>query len=284
MQPLIVVGYGFDLKEGSYFLLDDQSMVPTRRSKMYLQSKLLYLTRSHILHCTGRYHLATHTPQACPAQAVLYSNTHTTNCRVCYLATGFHPGFDAMARERLSLQQQAYNQDAHCVYLAYFASGLIKVGIAHYKRYYSRLLEQGARAGCMIKLCSDAYAARKFEKEAIKKGIKGSITRKRKIDYLLHSSYSVEEAEVALRREWDYLYNTMEDVSIAPFSGIKDFQKVYFPDGQPNLLTVPYVLDDVIKGTVGGMIGSFLIIQKDGCYGLLDIKPLLGKLIVEMLA
>lgn len=57
----------------------------------------------------------------------------------------------------------AYNETPHYVYLAYFSKQHIKAGISSETRGIERLLEQGARAACIVGRFPDAYEARILE-------------------------------------------------------------------------------------------------------------------------
>ena len=92
--------------------------------------------------CTGWVDFANHCSQTCPEQATV--ETKYENCVKCRNRTGFNPAF--YHATEVSEQQQQINQQPHYLYLAYFAPGVMKVGISQEARGLRRLLEQGARS------------------------------------------------------------------------------------------------------------------------------------------
>ena len=100
-----------------------------------------------------------HCSQVCPDGATV--DEKYENCLKCRNRTGFNPAF--YHADSVSAQQEKINQQPHFVYLAYFAPGVIKVGISQEERGIRRLLEQGARLAVKLETFASALIARQYE-------------------------------------------------------------------------------------------------------------------------
>ena len=111
-------------------------------------------------YCVGRFDLLTHRKSVCPlvGGCSIGERRHVPLAR---RQTGFNPSF--YYAEAVSPQQRVYNETPHYVYLAYFSKQHIKAGISSETRGTERLLEQGARAACVVGRFSNAYEARNLE-------------------------------------------------------------------------------------------------------------------------
>ena len=110
-------------------------------------------------YCTGWVNFENHSSQVCPDGATV--DEKYENCLKCRNRTGFNPAF--YHADSVSAQQEKINQNPHFVYLAYFAPGVIKVGISQEERGIRRLLEQGARLALKLETFSSALIARQYE-------------------------------------------------------------------------------------------------------------------------
>ena len=110
-------------------------------------------------YCTGWVDFENHCSQICPDSATVDGKYE--NCLKCRDRTGFNPAF--YNADSVSAQQEKINQNPHFVYLAYFAPGVIKVGISQEERGIRRLLEQGARLALKLETFSSALIARQYE-------------------------------------------------------------------------------------------------------------------------
>ena len=110
-------------------------------------------------YCTGWVDFENHCSQICPDSATVDGKYE--NCLKCRNRTGFNPAF--YNADSVSAQQEKINQNPHFVYLAYFAPGVIKVGISQEERGIRRLLEQGARLALKLETFSSALIARQYE-------------------------------------------------------------------------------------------------------------------------
>lgn len=110
-------------------------------------------------YCTGWVDFEKHSSQVCPDSATVDGKYE--NCLKCRDRTGFNPAF--YHADSVSAQQEKINQNPHFVYLAYFAPGVIKVGISQEERGIRRLLEQGARLALKLETFASALIARQYE-------------------------------------------------------------------------------------------------------------------------
>jgi hypothetical protein len=151
----VLAGHGFDEK-GPYLLINDISKAAQYRFSV--RNRAFTLKQLPERYCVGRFDLLTHQKSVCPLQVKLLPSEQDNMCPACREATGFNPSF--YYAETISPQQRAYNETPHYVYLAYFSKQHIKAGISSETRGIERLLEQGARAACIVGRFPDAYEAR----------------------------------------------------------------------------------------------------------------------------
>lgn len=145
-------------------------------------------------YCTGWVDFENHCSQICPDSATVDGKYE--NCLKCRDWTGFNPAF--YNADSVSAQQEKINQNPHFVYLAYFAPGVIKVGISQEERGIRRLLEQGARLALKLETFSSALIARQYEaKIASLDGIMETVAASKKLG-LIKQPLDTAAAERAL--------------------------------------------------------------------------------------
>lgn len=145
-------------------------------------------------YCTGWVDFENHCSQVCPDSATV--DDKYENCLKCRDRTGFNPAF--YNADSVSAQQEKINQNPHFVYLAYFAPGVIKVGISQEERGIRRLLEQGARLALKLETFSSALIARQYEaKIADLSGIMETVAASKKLG-LIKQPLDTAAAERAL--------------------------------------------------------------------------------------
>ena len=145
-------------------------------------------------YCTGWVDFENHCSQICPDSATVDGKYE--NCLKCRDRTGFNPAF--YNADSVSAQQEKINQNPHFVYLAYFAPGVIKVGISQEERGIRRLLEQGARLALKLETFASALIARQYEaKIADLSGIMETVTASKKLG-LIKQPLDTAAAERAL--------------------------------------------------------------------------------------
>ena len=145
-------------------------------------------------YCTGWVDFDNHSSQVCPDSATVDGKYE--NCLKCRDRTGFNPAF--YNADSVSAQQEKINQNPHFVYLAYFAPGVIKVGISQEERGIRQLLEQGARLALKLETFSSALIARQYEaKIADLSGIMETVAASKKLG-LIKQPLDTAAAERAL--------------------------------------------------------------------------------------
>lgn len=149
--------------------------------------------------CIGWVDFENGSAHSCPENSLVDPKYDT--CSACRRRTGFNPAF--YNAESVSAVQQKINAQPHILYLAYFAPGIIKVGISWEKRGIKRLLEQGARAAIILDTFSSALIARQYEaKIATLDGFIEHLPSRRKRE-LLNIRYDAKSAESELCRAVD---------------------------------------------------------------------------------
>ena len=143
---------------GAYRFIDCQIGSEIKRRELFGQDLSLEFDFS-TKYCTGWVDFDNHCSQICPDSATVDGKYE--NCLKCRDRTGFNPAF--YNADSVSAQQEKINQNPHFVYLAYFAPGVIKVGISQEERGIRRLLEQGARLALKLETFSSALIARQYE-------------------------------------------------------------------------------------------------------------------------
>jgi hypothetical protein len=199
-------------------------------------------------YCTGWYDISNHTNHSCQTQSKVESKY--TSCFHCRKKTGFNPAF--YNADEVSETQQAYNQQPHSVYLAYFGSGIAKVGILSDSRGSERIYEQGALLFTVVSQCKNANDARSIEKSYIQKGLKESVIKKQKEEALKRPINIDEERKVFTAIVADVVNGTECNI-------ISNFEHYFFKSYQPIQIT-PFV-STTVSGRIIGIIGRYLILE-----------------------
>lgn len=188
----------------------------------------------------------------------------------------------------------------HFLYLTFFPHDIIKVGIAHYRRKYERLYEQGALFSLIVASASSGKAIRQLESFIRDLGIKDKVTSKQKINNI--SGFDLLVAEKMLYRKYNEIINQIKQLNLKGFELIIPPEKVTRPEvfsllsevknDEPQQLTLwdnteyesindSYieVLDDFcyFEGDIICFIGSIAILKKGKKKYLYDFKRLYGK-------
>lgn len=207
--------------------------------------------------CTGWFELGQGKSHPCPDSASVEQKYD--QCVVCRTKTGFNPAF--YHATTVSKQQEAINQNPHFVYLAYFAPGLVKVGISQEARGIRRLLEQGARMALKLETFSSAAIARQYEARIA--GLAGIV------EHVLHSrkmaalAGAFDEAEAA--RELEQTRADIERALGVTFDKaeiIRTSEHFHSADLDLERLII-MKREPIILGTVRACIGSDVIVEHD---------------------
>lgn len=268
-------GYGFD-DRGSFLRLDHHENGGVEREHFYLVGQSFTLKKELGRYCTGQFDLKTLENDVCPNAAELLSPKANV-CFDCFDFIGFNPAFYHLEQHQISPQQRAYNQTKHIVYLAFFAPGLVKVGISSEDRKEHRWKEQGARWIAHIYTVENAYEARHIE-EKISSQLKlpEVILGKKKRDIL---TVTIDEGGVraefsALMDQIDPLFQTK-----ANRERIYDMDVFYNPNGvqlATTIIDVSEHSEGKISGKCIGLYGDLVVFENNGQQFMCSLKKLVS--------
>ena len=221
-------------------------------------------------YCTGWVDFDNHSSQVCPDSATVDGKYE--NCLKCRDRTGFNPAF--YNADSVSAQQEKINQNPHFVYLAYFAPGVIKVGISQEERGIRRLLEQGARLALKLETFSSALIARQYEaKIARLDGIVETMPIHKKLE-LIKQPFDRATGEEKLRQK---LLEIEQKIGVSfPKSELIPCED-YFHTAGVDLARVVLMKDqNQLAGRVRSIIGPILIADYDGQLLAYNVKKFIG--------
>lgn len=223
-----------------------------------------------VKYCTGWVDFENRCSQICPDHATV--DEKYENCLKCRDKTGFNPAF--YNASSVSVQQEKINQNPHFVYLAYFASNVIKVGISQEERGIRRLLEQGARLVIKLETFSSALIARQYEAKISKlDGIVETLPVSKKME-LIKQAFNRADGERELRQK---LLEIEQKIGVSfPKSELIPCED-YFQTAGVDLSRVVLMKDySQLVGHVRSVIGSIVITDYDGQLLAYNIKKLIG--------
>ena len=277
---LILTGYTYHAEQGPCWQVDDLDYTPARRYIFPVRQQELRLQPWAIRYCTGTYDAASKKYIPCPHQRQV--KPPYQNCYPCFEAIGFNPAFYHVPQEQLSLRQQAYNQAAHCTYLAYFGPGVVKVGIARHTRVQKRWLAQGARAAMVLQVAPDAYQARELEARiSTTFRIPERITSAQK-KQLINVPYSFTQAAVTLSQRSQAIAQQLGMKAVN--HPVQDLQPHYFSAAQPPTLLDADRRRQPIAGQVVGMVGDLVVYSSARRFWVAALKRHLGQACVQLSA
>ena len=221
-------------------------------------------------YCTGWVDFENHSSQICPDSATVDGKYE--NCLKCRDRTGFNPAF--YNADSVSAQQEKINQNPHFVYLAYFAPGVIKVGISQEERGIRRLLEQGARLALKLETFSSALIARQYEaKIARLDGIVETMPIHKKLE-LIKQPFDRADGEEKLRQK---LLEIEQKIGVSfPKSELIPCED-YFHTNNIDLTRAMIMKDqNQLVGRVRSIIGPILITDYDGQLLAYNVKKFIG--------
>ena len=270
-HTVVLAGHGFD-DAGPYLLLND--MTDGTQDRIPVRGRTFSLRKLPRRRCVGRFDLLTHERSVCPLDVELLPDEKTDMCPACLEATGFNPSF--YYADRVSPQQRAYNLTPHFVYLAYFSPQHVKAGISSETRGIARLLEQGARAACVVGRFANADDARRLEAAlCAQEGVLETMRASLKARLLAEARYDFAEACDVLGAAIERLSQVpaVAEAAFAP-EQVQDLSPFYFggpsPDAQS--MQIPDAPDDVCGGRCVGMAGGVLVFEQEGSLYLASVK------------
>ena len=221
-------------------------------------------------YCTGWVDFENHCSQICPDSATVDGKYE--NCLKCRDRTGFNPAF--YNADSVSAQQEKINQNPHLVYLAYFAPGVIKVGISQEERGIRRLLEQGARLAVKLETFSSALIARQYEvKIAGLDGIVETMPIHKKLE-LIKQPFERADGEEKLRQK---LLEIEQKIGVSFPRSELILCEDYFHTTDVDLTSVVLMKDQPqLVGYVLSVIGSIAITEYDGNLLGYNLKKYIG--------
>lgn len=221
-------------------------------------------------YCTGWVDFENHCSQICPDSATVDGKYE--NCLKCRDRTGFNPAF--YNADSVSAQQEKINQNPHFVYLAYFAPGVIKVGISQEERGIRRLLEQGARLALKLETFSSALIARQYEaKISALDGIVETMPIHKKLE-LIKQPFERAAGEEKLRQK---LLEIEQTIGVSfPKSELIPCED-YFHTNDVNLTRAIIMKDqNQLVGRVRSVIGSIVITEHKDQLLAYNLKKFIG--------
>ncbi|MFC6825952.1 DUF2797 domain-containing protein [Halopelagius fulvigenes] len=189
-------------------------------------------------HCAGVLADDEHVP--CDADRAPYCRDHSSTW-VCAKCTG------------TCLKDEMDCHDPHAVYLAAFAPDSFKVGVTKEWRLETRLREQGADRGAHVRTVSDGRIARELEAE-LAENIPDRVRVPTKVDGLHRE---VDDAS------WTGLLSGFDVISEFSFDYGLDL------DDRP-------VAETMATGTVRGVQGRVLVLDRAGSAYAVDLRDLVG--------
>lgn len=268
-------GYGFD-QSGSFLRLDHHENGSINRELFYLIGKSFTLKKELGRYCTGQFDLKTLENDVCPNAAELLSPKATV-CYDCFDFIGFNPAFYHLEQHQISAQQRAYNQTEHIVYLAYFAPGLIKVGISSNDRKEHRWKEQGARFIAHVYTVPNAYEARHIEEKiSTKLKLPEVVLGKKKRD-LLNTKLDLSAAKA----DFSSLMDQIDAVLPNPANRerVYDMDEYYNPSKvklDATIIDVSEHSDGKISGKCIGLYGDIVLFENGGQQFMFSLKKMIS--------
>ncbi len=268
-------GYGFD-SSGSFLRLDHHENGSISRELFYLVGRTFTLKKELGRFCTGQFDLKTLENDVCPNAAELLSPKANV-CFDCFDFIGFNPAFYHLEQHQISSQQRAYNQTKHIVYLAFFAPGLIKVGISSNDRKEHRWKEQGARFIAHIFTVPNAYEARHIEEKISSKLKLPEVVLGKKKRGLLSAKLDFNSAKA----EFYSLMNQIDSVlpNKSNRERIYDMEAYYNPENirlMSTIIDVSEHTDGKISGKCLGLFGDIVLFENEGQQFMCSLKKLIS--------
>ncbi|MFK7786247.1 MAG: DUF2797 domain-containing protein [Crocinitomicaceae bacterium] len=268
-------GYGFDAK-GAFLRFDHHVNGVINRELFYLIDKTFTIKRQIGRYCTGQFDLKTLENDVCPNAAELLSPKANV-CFDCFEFIGFNPAFYHLQQHQISPQQRAYNQTRHIVYLAYFAPGLIKVGISSNDRKEHRWKEQGARFIAHIYTVPNAYEARHIE-EKISTVLKlPEVVLGKKKRSLLNLRLDFSAAKKELFTLMNQIDSTLPNKCNR--ERIIDMEQFYNPSRtvlSSTIIDVSEHVDGKISGKCFALYGDIVLFENNGQRFMCSLKKLIS--------
>ncbi len=259
----VLAGHGYD-EHGPYLLINH--LHAKTQERIHVWNKTFSLTKSPRRFCTGWFDFDTYTSHACDNEQELMSDSKFTDCPTCQEKTGFNPAF--YNANSVSTQQAAYNATPHFVYMAYFAPDFIKVGISAEARGIERLLEQGARAACVLGRFKNADKARELEAFMCSQpNIYETMRASKKTELFAETAYDFKSAHDTLQKRaetFDFHPEYYWDLTPYYFGSLAPhYSSIHIPPDAPN---------NICAGHCIGLIGTTIVFEQDNEHFPINLK------------
>lgn len=222
-------------------------------------------------HCTGWYDMRTGESHPCPDSSQIGEKYE--QCPACQQRTGFNPAF--YHATSVSAQQEERNLEPHILYLAHFASGVVKVGISHAARGRARLLEQGARSAIVLETFPTAHIARQYEAQiAALPDIAETLLLRKKI-----AALSTPYTTINAAKELNDTRTRVETTLGKSFSQneLHHLDTTFFPSSLPEFADAFETSHlNMVSGRVIGMLGCLLFCTQQDTPVFLPLKKYTG--------
>ncbi len=251
-------------------------------------------------YCIGNKDVISHQYVGCPNHAVpdersvkCFSCDKSDQLKYCVRCTGdqcYVSNQDVLKR---------CNQE-HFVYLAFFPNDIVKVGVAHDRRKYTRLYEQGALYSFIIASCKSGKIARELESNIKKIGIIDKVSSNHKIRNLIN--FNAEYAKKKLENVYGFIMkeigntfiknvNFIVPPEIVKQKGVISVLDKFQFDENLQLSLWNYtdaedldkidveILDEIdnFHGKIIAFVGTIAILRREDKYYLFDFKNLIGR-------
>ena len=222
--------------------------------------------------CTGWYDMRTGECYECPGKRAVSEKYE--QCPECQRKTGFNPAF--YNTTELSVQQAELNKKPHLLYLAYFSSETVKVGISNAERGLARLLEQGARSAVILETFPSANVARQYEAQIARlPGLCESVQLRKKAQILVENSYD----EVVTRQKLEQVIAVIQRALNIQFSNpqFAELSSIMINGTALSSCTAIELWNQPrLSGAFVGLLGQLLIMEQQNRLLVTPMKQYLG--------
>lgn len=246
-------------------------------------------------HCVGNRDIVEHRPMGCPDGKEVIGHLHKCEkceqddlLKFCARCTGNR----CFITNQVMLERCAQE---HVIYLAYFPPDTVKIGVAHGRRKYIRLYEQGALCALLVFSCPDGKTARQLENLIRMTGIKDKITSRYKLHNL--APIDLKYAQDLLTKVYHEILQKIklpanishivppervtqsEIIEILDRLPLVEQQLSFWGNAAGNGVIKAEILDSVdgFRGEIKALIGNIAIMKRKECYYLFDFKKIVGR-------
>lgn len=268
--------------------------------RKYTATGSFFIAVGNKRYCTGNKDVISHEHIGCPHVTEL--NEKALKCTQCNDSDTLKYCVRCTGKKCYVNNKEVLSRcnHEHFVYLAFFPDNVVKVGVAHGRRKYLRLLEQGAIYSYIIAVCQSGKIARQLEDNIRALGIKDRVTSTYKIHNIKY--FNLNHADDVLSKMYNLIIDNIGTLNSEEIQLIRPPEKYVQTDilslldeiliESPKQLTlwdsfdtdtVEYdsieILNNIttFRGQIIAFIGSIAILKKENQYYLHDFKQLYGR-------